>query len=60
MAALGMIETRGLIGAVEALGAMLKTADVDAGAESAQRVGDLRSVHVIARPITTLKTHAGF
>jgi len=87
MAALGMIETRGLIGAVEALDAMLKTADVsyagqrraggglicvhiegdvaavkaavDAGAESAQRVGDLRSVHVIARPITTLKTHAG-
>ena len=60
MAALGMIETRGLIGAVEALDAMLKTADVDAGAESAQRVGDLRSVHVITRPITTLKTHAGF
>ncbi|MBT4613164.1 MAG: BMC domain-containing protein [Gemmatimonadetes bacterium] len=87
MAALGMIETRGLIGAVEALDAMLKTADVsyagqkrvgsgmvnvliegdvaavkaavDAGAEAAQRVGDLRSVHVIPRPIATLKERTG-
>ena len=87
MAALGMIETRGLVGAVEALDAMLKTADVsyagqkrvgggmvsvlvegdvaavkaavDAGAEAAQRIGDLRSVHVIPRPIATLKERAG-
>ena len=78
MKALGMVETRGLSCAVEALDAMLKTADVgyvgqkrvgsgmvmvlvdgdvasvkaavDAGAEAAQRVGELRSVHVIPRP----------
>jgi len=83
MSALGMIETRGLAAAVEALDAMLKTADVtfagqkragaglvsvlvegdvaavksavDAGAEAAQKVGELRSVHVIARPINKLK-----
>ena len=86
-AALGMIETRGLAAAVEALDAMLKTADVvyagqkragsglvnvlvegdvaavksavDAGAEAAQRVGELRSVHVIPRPIDKLKTQIG-
>jgi ethanolamine utilization protein EutM len=28
---------------------------VDAGAEAAQKVGELRSVHVIARPINKLK-----
>ena len=78
MKALGMVETRGLSCAVEALDAMLKTADVayagqkrvgsglvtvlvegdvaavkaavDAGAEAAQRMGELRSVHVIPRP----------
>lgn len=87
MNALGMIETRGLAAAVEALDAMLKTADVtfagqkragaglvnvvvegdvaavksavDAGAEAAQRVGELRSVHVIARPIDKLKSSFG-
>ena len=87
MSALGMIETRGLAAAVEALDAMLKTADVsyagqkrvgaglvsvlvegdvaavksavDAGAEAAQRVGELRSVHVIPRPIDKLKSHLG-
>ena len=87
MSALGMIETRGLAAAVEALDAMLKTADVrfagqkrvgsglvsvlvegdvaavksavDAGAEAAQRVGELRSVHVIARPIDKLKQSIG-
>ena len=76
--AIGMIETKGLIGAVEALDAGLKAADVqfvrqdkvgsgyvsvtvsgdvaavkaavDAGAEAARRVGDVVSVHVIARP----------
>jgi ethanolamine utilization protein EutM len=87
MSALGMIETRGLAAAVEALDAMLKTADVtfagqkrvgaglvnvmvegdvaavksavDAGAEAAQRVGELLSVHVIARPIDKLKQSIG-
>jgi ethanolamine utilization protein EutM len=82
-----MIETRGLAAAVEALDAMLKTADVtfagqkrvgaglvnvmvegdvaavksavDAGAEAAQRVGELRSVHVIARPIDKLRQSIG-
>jgi ethanolamine utilization protein EutM len=82
-----MIETRGLVAAVEALDAMLKTADVtfagqkrvgaglvnvmvegdvaavksavDAGAEAAQRVGELRSVHVIARPIDKLRQSIG-
>jgi ethanolamine utilization protein EutM len=76
--ALGMIETKGLIGAVEALDAALKSANVkfvrqdkvgsglvaitvegdvaavkaavDAGAEAARRVGEVVSVHVIARP----------
>ncbi|MEC9380642.1 MAG: BMC domain-containing protein, partial [Candidatus Latescibacterota bacterium] len=37
MAALGMIETRGLVGAVEALDAMLKTADVSYAGQ--KRVG---------------------
>jgi ethanolamine utilization protein EutM len=76
--ALGMIETRGLTGAIEAADAMLKAADVclvgkeligsglvtvivrgdvgsvkaavDVGAAAAKRVGELVSVHVIARP----------
>ena len=30
-------------------------AAVDAGAEAAQRVGELRSVHVIARPIDNIR-----
>lgn len=78
MSALGMIETRGHTGVVEATDAMLKAADVelvkavaiggayvtvmvkgdvgsvkaavDAGAEAARRVGEVVSVHVIARP----------
>lgn len=78
MNALGMIETRGTVGAIEALDAMVKAANVtvagkvnvggglvtvfvrgdvgavkaatDAGAEAAQRVGELKSVHVIPRP----------
>ncbi|GED71669.1 MULTISPECIES: BMC domain-containing protein [Brevibacillus] len=77
-AALGMVETKGLIGAVEAADAMVKAANVkligkvhvggglvtvmvrgdvgavkastDAGAEAAQKVGELKSVHVIPRP----------
>ena len=76
--ALGMIETKGLVGSVEAADAMVKAANVvlvgkeqigagyvtvmvrgdvgavkaatDAGAAAARRVGELVSVHVIARP----------
>lgn len=76
--ALGMIETKGLISAIEAADAMVKAANVtligrefvggglvtvmvrgdvgavkaatEAGAEAAQRVGRLISVHVIPRP----------
>lgn len=76
--ALGMIETRGLVGAIEAADAMVKAANVtlvkydkvggglvtvmvrgdvgavkaavEAGAEAAQRIGELVSVHVIPRP----------
>ncbi|MBM3280173.1 MAG: BMC domain-containing protein [Candidatus Handelsmanbacteria bacterium] len=83
MKALGIVETKGLVCVVEALDAMLKTADVsfagqkrvgsgmvavmvegdvaavkaavDAGAQAAQRVGELRSVHVIPRPVEALK-----
>ena len=85
MKALGIIETKGLVCIVEALDAMLKTADVsfagqkrvgsglvavmvegdvaavkaavDAGAEAVQRIGELRSVHVIPRPVEGLKAH---
>jgi len=77
---LGMIETRGLIGAIEAADAMVKSANVqlvgkeqvggglvtvmvrgdvgavkaatDAGAAAAEKVGELISAHVIARPHT--------
>ncbi len=76
--ALGMVETKGLVGAIEAADAMVKSANVtlmgkekigsglvtvmvrgdvgavkasvDAGAAAAKRVGELVSVHVIARP----------
>ena len=47
--ALGMIETKGLVGSVEAADAMVKAA-TDAGAAAASRVGELVSVHVIPRP----------
>ena len=47
--ALGMIETKGLVAAVEAADAMVKAA-TDAGAAAAGRVGELISVHVIPRP----------
>ena len=78
MQALGMVETRGLVGSVEAADAMVKAANVtligkehvggglvtvmvrgdvgavkaatDAGAAAAERVGELKSVHVIPRP----------
>ena len=76
--ALGMVETRGLVAAVEAADAMVKAAQValvsrqlvgdglvtvivkgevgavktavEAGAAAAQKVGELVSQHVIARP----------
>ena len=82
MSAIGMIETRGQTGLVEATDAMLKAADVelvktvaiggayvtvvvqgdvgsvkaavDAGAESAGRIGELVAAHVIARPHESL------
>lgn len=82
--ALGLIETRGLVGAIEAADAMVKAANVrlagkehigggyvtvmvrgdvgavkaatDAGAAAARRVGELISVHVIARPHDDLNT----
>ncbi len=85
MKALGIVETKGLVCAIEALDAMLKTANVayagqkrvgagfvsmmvegdvaavkaavDAGAESAQRLGELVSVHVIPRPTESLEAH---
>jgi len=47
--ALGMVETKGLIGSIEAADAMVKAA-TDAGAAAASRVGELVSVHVIPRP----------
>lgn len=78
ISALGLIETKGLVGAFEAADAMVKAANVtligkvhvggglvtvmvrgdvgavkaatDAGAAAAQRVGELKSVHVIPRP----------
>lgn len=78
LAALGMIETRGLVGAIEAADVMVKSANVrlvgkgysgdglvtvvvrgdvgavkaatDAGAAAAGRVGEMVSIHVIARP----------
>ena len=76
--AFGMIETKGLVAAIEAADAMVKSANVqligkeqvggglvtvmvrgdvgavkaatDAGAAAAEKVGELISVHVIARP----------
>jgi ethanolamine utilization protein EutM len=52
--ALGMVETRGLVGAVEAADAMVNVGAVkaatDAGGAAAKRVGELVSIHVIPRP----------
>ena len=68
--ALGMIETKGLVAAVEAADAMVKAANVtvlvrgdvgavkaatDAGAAAAERVGELISIHVIPRPHTEIE-----
>lgn len=76
--AIGMVETKGLVGSIEAADAMVKAANVtlmgkelvggglvtvivkgdvgavkaatEAGAQAAERVGELLSVHVIPRP----------
>lgn len=81
--ALGMIETRGMVGMIEASDAMAKAANVkvvgyekvgggyttalirgdvaavkaavEAGAEAANRVGELLSAHVIPRPHSDLE-----
>ena len=61
--ALGMVETRGLVGMIEAADAMVKAANVifvgwqkvDAGAAAARRVGELIGVHVIPRPADDLE-----
>ncbi|MGI6485458.1 MAG: BMC domain-containing protein [Tepidanaerobacteraceae bacterium] len=78
MKSLGFVETRGLVAAIEAADAMVKSANielvsketigyglvtvivqgdvgavkaaVDAGAAAAKKVGEVVSVHVIARP----------
>ncbi|MBW1720476.1 MAG: BMC domain-containing protein [Deltaproteobacteria bacterium] len=78
MKALGMIETKGLVGAIEAMDTMVKSANIevlgmkeigaglvtvfvegdvgavkaalDAGAASVNKIGEIVSVHVIARP----------
>jgi len=83
--ALGMIETKGLVGAIEAADAMVKAAKVlligkqqvgaglvtvmvrgdvgavkaatEAGAETANQIGELVSVHVIPRPHSDLGAH---
>lgn len=82
--ALGLIETKGLVAAIEAADAMVKAANVslvgkeciggafvtvmvrgdvgavkaatEAGAAAAQRVGELKSVHVIPRPHAEVET----
>ena len=83
MEALGMVETRGLVAAIEAADAMVKAANVvlcvtekigsglvsvmirgdvgavkaatEAGANSAQKLGELVAVHVIPRPHTDVE-----
>ncbi len=84
MKALGMIETKGRVGAIEALDSALKAANVtlvnmirvgggltavfiegdvgavkaavDAAAVSAEKVGDLHSLHVIPRPDAAVRS----
>ena len=54
--ALGMVETKGLVGAIEAVTVMVRgdvgavKAAVDAGCAAAQKVGEVVSTHVIPRP----------
>ena len=52
--ALGMVETRGLVAAIEAADSMLKAA-VEAGSSNASRLGELVAVHVIPRPHTDVE-----
>ena len=49
--ALGMVETRGLVAAIEAADAMVKAA-VEAGGAAASRLGEVVATHVIPRPHT--------
>ena len=61
--ALGMVETKGLVGAIEAADAMTKAANValigyekiGAGAAAAANVGQVVSQHVIPRPHTDVE-----
>ena len=55
---LGMIETRGFAGAVEATDAMVKAA-VEAGTQAAQSVGELVCSNIIARPHAALLEKMG-
>lgn len=81
--AIGLIETQGLVGLINAIDAMLKAANVElassiikldggivsvmvngdvssvraaveAGAEAASRIGELKAAHVIPRPSETI------
>ena len=64
---LGMIETRGFAGAVEATDAMVKAADVEfvkqvqigSGTQAAQSVGELVCSNIIARPHAALLEKMG-
>ena len=47
--ALGMVETRGLVAAIEAADAMVKAA-TEAGSNAASALGEIVAVHVIPRP----------
>ena len=47
--ALGMVETRGLVAAIEAADAMVKAA-TESGSAAASKLGELVAVHVIPRP----------
>ena len=49
MEALGMVETRGLVAAIEAADAMVKAA-VEAGSAAANSLGEVIATHVIPRP----------
>ena len=49
MKALGFIETKGLVGNIDAADAMLKAA-VEAGQTAASRIGEVVSALVIPRP----------
>ena len=63
---LGMIETRGFTGCVEAIDAMVKAANVgsvkaavEAGKQAAQAVGELVGANIIASPHPTLLEKMG-